>query len=71
MDRQTLALSVGRDYLQKDADGTQFHILITLTLECPLAPQHDINTECSTLCYTGTCQTSCNLMNWPGASVTS
>jgi hypothetical protein len=45
--RKLHALSVGRVYLQKVADRTQFH-LITLTLECPLAPQHYINTEFNT-----------------------
>jgi len=46
-----IALSVGRVYLQKGAERIQFHP-ITLTLECPLAPQPDINTEFNTWCYT-------------------
>jgi hypothetical protein len=47
LDRKVIALNVGRVYLQNGADRTQFH-LITLTLECPLAPPHDINTEFNT-----------------------
>jgi len=47
LDRKVLVLSVGSVYLQQSGDRKQFH-LINLTLECPLAPQHDINTEFNT-----------------------
>jgi hypothetical protein len=70
LERKVFALSVGWVYLQTGADRIQFH-LISLTLECSLAPQHDINTEFNIWCYTGTCHVTGNLMHRPTASETS
>ena len=70
LERKALAPSVGSIYIQKGGDCTTFR-LITLTLECPLAPQHDINTEFNTCCYTGVYHMIGNLMHRPTASETS
>ena len=49
LDRKVLALSFGRVLLSSEgANGTQFHLLITLMPEYPLAPRHDVNTEFNT-----------------------
>jgi len=45
--RKVFVLSAGSVSLQQSGDRKQFHLII-LMLECPLVPQHDINTEFNT-----------------------